>query len=1136
MKFCGGCAAPLKNNCPRCGFNNPPTFKFCGECGSGLTRDKSTPTASITGVRRVFGAAEADRQETGPPRDPLSYTPSHLVERILHEQAAIESRATVDGERKTITALFADIKGSMELIQDLDPEEARTIVDPVLHIMMNAVHRYEGYVAQSLGDGIFALFGAPIAQEDHPHRAVYAALRMQEDSRRYAERLRLERGVNIQIRVGINTGEVVVRSIRKDDLHTDYVPVGHSTGLAARAEALATPGSIVATEHTKRLTEGFFQFASMGKAQIKGVSSPIELFEIAGVGPLKTRLQAAARRGLARFVGRTTEMEQLRRALDLAKSGHGQVVAVMGEAGLGKSRLYYEFKLKTQTGCLLLETFSVSHGKALPYLPIVDLLRGYFGIQPGDDERQKREKVIGKVIALDRTLESVLPYLFLVVGLQEEDGPLKDVDPETKKHRTFDAVKRLLVRESRNQPLIVIFEDLHWLDEESQQFLDEFCEIVPATNTLLLVNYRPQYRHSWGSKSYYSQLRLDPLGSQHAEELLTSLIGGIQGPEELHSFILEKTQGNPFFIEEIVQSLFEDGILVREPTISLTKPLKDVQIPATVQGVLLARIDRLAPDEKALLQTLSVLGKQFSLALLRRVVDLSEEELDRLLDKLQASEFIFEQPAFPDPDYVFKHALTQEVSYKSMLAERRNVLHEGMAKAIEELYADRLEEQYSDLARHYSLSGNRPKAIDYLQRAGHQKLSQSAYTQGREQLTRALELFQTLPKAEQNPRTEILIRIDLGYALMALQGYAAPEVGAMLEKGRSLAESLGEAYEAARTLSGLSIHYLISGDIPKAQKISDELMKAARAQDRDDLLRSAHLYCGLDAHFMMKPKLARGHFEDFLSLHGSAARNVEFIPGQDPLSAALGSYGVILWILGYPDQARRRSEEAIARAQELSQPFSMALALNHAAQLNSFLGDFRKAQEQVSALVEISTKHNFRFWAVMGDYMKGLMKTGKGDRTQGLKEIEAAYEGFRSTGSGVGKWGGDMIKARAYARLGETERALDAVRESEASAREAGVEDFYPELVRVKGEVFQIVFKDDPGRAEECYHTAREIARKAGARSYELKAAIDLAQLKKEQGDNNGAREALEPIYSWFNEGLDTHDLKKARGILEELS
>ncbi|MGB5874719.1 MAG: adenylate/guanylate cyclase domain-containing protein, partial [Bacteroidota bacterium] len=266
MKFCGGCAAPLKNSCPRCGFDNPSTFKFCGGCGNSLIRDKASPEASITGVRRVFGAPDPDRG-SGSRRDPLSYTPSHLVERILHEQAAIESRATVDGERKTITALFADIKGSMELIEDLDPEEARSIVDPVLHIMMNAVHRYEGYVAQSLGDGIFALFGAPIAQEDHPHRAVYAALRMQEESRRYAERLRLEKGVNIQIRVGINTGEVVVRSIRKDDLHTDYVPVGHSTGLAARAEALATPGSVVATEHTKKLTEGFFQFVSMGRAQ-----------------------------------------------------------------------------------------------------------------------------------------------------------------------------------------------------------------------------------------------------------------------------------------------------------------------------------------------------------------------------------------------------------------------------------------------------------------------------------------------------------------------------------------------------------------------------------------------------------------------------------------------------------------------------------------------------------------------------------------------------------------------------------------------------------------------------------------------------------------------------------------------------
>src|SRR5215510_10385954 len=396
MKFCEECGTKLVRACPSCGQQVRPTAKFCGACGTTLTQPLPAPGAQVT---------------VASSQPPASYTPPHLAERILAEQAALEARGAADGERKTITALFADLKGSTALIEGLDPEEARAIIDPALQLMMDAVHQYEGYVAQALGDGIFALFGAPLAHEDHPQRALYAALSMQEEMRRYGDQVRLQHGVPLAMRVGINTGEVVVRSIRKDDLHTDYVPVGLSTNLAARMEQMATPGSILITAYTHKLTEGYFAFKALGQTQIKGVEDPLHVYEVLGAGSLRTRFQVNARRGLTRFVGRQTELEQLRQALEHAKAGHGQLVGVMGEPGLGKSRLVYEFKLLSQSGCLISEAYSVSHGKASPYLPVIELIQSYLDIQVQDDERKRREKVTGKVLTLDRSLEDTLPYL-----------------------------------------------------------------------------------------------------------------------------------------------------------------------------------------------------------------------------------------------------------------------------------------------------------------------------------------------------------------------------------------------------------------------------------------------------------------------------------------------------------------------------------------------------------------------------------------------------------------------------------------------------------------------------------------------------------------------------------------------------
>src|ERR1700737_4718319 len=488
-KFCATCGSPLSSRCPKCGAENAPPSAFCEDCGAALAG-----TATSTAARSPPAAAIAAAKVRGTPEQPAGDPP--------------------EGERKTVTALFADIKGSTELMEDLDPEEARAIIDPALKLMIDAAHRYDGYVVQSTGDGIFALFGAPVAHEDHPQRALYAALRMQDDLKRYSARLRESGNLPIEGRVGVNTGEVVVRLIATGAGQTEYTPIGHTSNLASRMQALAPTGSIAVTEATQRLCEGYFAFRALGPTRVKGVSEPVNVHEVIGIGALRTRLQRAAGRGLSKFVGREREMAEMRRALEQIKKSDGQIVAATGEAGLGKSRLFYEFKATSQSGCLVLETFSVSHGKASAYLPVLEFLDNYFEIEAEDDSRKRREKVGGKVLMLDRSLEDTLPYMFALLGIEETTGALAQVDAHVRQRRTLEAIKRILLRESLNQPLIVIFEDLHWVDAQTQALLALLADAIANARVLLLVNYRPEYSHGWGSKGHYAQIRLDPLGHE----------------------------------------------------------------------------------------------------------------------------------------------------------------------------------------------------------------------------------------------------------------------------------------------------------------------------------------------------------------------------------------------------------------------------------------------------------------------------------------------------------------------------------------------------------------------------------------------------------------------------------------------
>ncbi|MBI2154928.1 MAG: AAA family ATPase, partial [Candidatus Rokubacteria bacterium] len=659
--------------CPRCQHENPPQAKFCEECATSLARTCAKCGNQLSATAKF--CPECAHAVAGPatvqPRfdSPEAYTPKHLAEKILTSKSALE------GERKQVTVLFADLKGSMELLADRDPEEARKLLDPVLEHMMEAVHRYEGTVNQVMGDGIMALFGAPLACEDHAVRACYAALRMQETVKRYADGVRRAEGIPLQIRVGLNSGEVVVRSIGSD-LHMDYTAVGQTTHVAARMEQMALPGSILLSADTLALAEGYVEVRSLGPLPVKGLEAPLEVFELTRAATVRSRFQAAAARGLTRFVGREGELDQLRQALERARAGHGQVVAIVGEPGVGKSRLYWEFSHSHRAqGWLVLESGSVSYGKATNYLPIIELLRAYFSIEHADDPRKIREQVTGKLLSLDRQVEPCVSPILWLLDVPVEDETWNRLDPPQRRQRILDGVKRLLLRESQVQPLMVLFEDLHWIDAETQALLESLVESLPTARLLLLVNYRPEYSHGWGSKTYYRQVQIDPLPPESAEALLDALLGSDATLAPFKRLVIERTEGNPFFIEESVRTLVETGVLAGERgAYRLTRAVQDFQLSATAQAMLAARIDRLTPEDKRLLQAAAVIGTDVPFELLQAVADEPEDRLRRGLAQLQATEFLYETRLFPDLEYTFRHALTHEVAYGSLLADRRRAL------------------------------------------------------------------------------------------------------------------------------------------------------------------------------------------------------------------------------------------------------------------------------------------------------------------------------------------------------------------------------------------------------------------------------------------------------------------------------
>jgi class 3 adenylate cyclase/tetratricopeptide (TPR) repeat protein len=1114
-------------SCPRCRHENPPRAKFCVECAASLARACAACGAPLpTGARFCPECAHPVTAAPAPP-PPDRYTPRHLAERIL------DSRAALEGERKQVSVLFADLKGSMELLADRDPEEARRLLDPVLDRMMEAVHHYDGTVNQVMGDGIMALFGAPLAHEDHAVRACYAALRMQDAIRRYTEELRRTQGIEVQIRVGLNSGEVVVRSIGSD-LRMDYSAVGQTTHLAARMEQLATPGTIRLTAETLALAEGYVVVKSLGPIPVKGLAEPIEMYELTGAAAVRTRLQAARMRGLTRFVGRDAEMREMVRAAQEARRGRGQVVAVVGEPGVGKSRLFYEFiRSHHAAGWLVLESGSVSYGKATPYLPVTDLLRGYFRVERSDDVRAIQAKVTGNVLTLDEALKDAIPAALWLLNALPPDSTFLTLDPTERRRRTLNAVKALLLRESRVRSLVLVFEDLHWIDSETQELLDSLVESVPATPILLAVNYRPEYRHGWGGKTYYRQLRIDPLPPENAGDLLEALLGADASVAPLKPLLVARTEGNPLFLEESVRALAETGALAGSPGgYRFVKSLEAVAMPPTVHAILAARIDRLAPQDKRLLQAAAVVGKDVPFTLAVAIAELDEDGIRRGLGRLQAAEFLYEARLFPELEYTFKHALTHEVAYASLLSDRRQALHAALVTAIERLHPDRIDEHVERLAHHALRGQLRDQAVRYLHQAGDRAAARSANRDAVALYEQALGVLDELPVTSSTRTERADIRLALAGLLTGIKGAGSPEVEASYRQARELAERLDDSIRLYRALWGLWFVNYGRGEYTEALGLGTRLLQIARQGNDTGRLLEAHHALWPTLCAMGDAQAALPHMDQGLALYDPAqhASQAMLYGGHDAGACCRYHLARTRWSLGYPDGAVAMVRDAVRLAESLGHQMTLTITYGVAAFVHYQRGDWPAAREAAERSQAAAQAHGFAAWA--NDSLTILTCTAVREGRE--PRFEQVYDRIVTAGtSNIASVAvtNMLLLADAALAIGDVPRglrALDAIPLAYRNSMGA------VEIRRLRAEL--LLRGGHRAEAEHTFRDALAIARRRSERSLELRTATGLARLLAGGGRLEDARKELTPIYAWFTEGFETADLRAARANLRDLA
>jgi class 3 adenylate cyclase/tetratricopeptide (TPR) repeat protein len=997
-KFCNECGKKLEVGCPECGKANPPASKFCLKCGQDLRKPKEAKPLDFT--------------------QPQSYTPKHLADKIL------TSRSSIEGERKTVTVMFADVAGSTAMFENLDPEVVHEIMDGCFRIIMDEIHRYEGTINQFRGDGVMALFGAPIAHEDHAQRACHAALSIQKSLEPYSERLKGQYGADFKMRIGLNSGPVVVGAIG-DDLRMDYTAQGDTANFASRMESNAQPGGVLVSSHIYRQAKEFFEFEPAGGLLVKGKEEPVEAYRLIKPTEVETRIAASAAKGLTRFVGRQREIEALKETFEKVQTGEGQVVGIVGEAGVGKSRLLLEFRNalpKDEYGYF--EGRCLHYGGSMPYLPILDVTRSFIGVKEGEQEHVIRQKLKERILGLDPNLAHVIPPYQELLSLKVDDEEFAKLEPKQKREKTFEAMRDLLIRGSQDRPLVLVIEDLHWIDKTTEEFLGYMIGWLPKTRILLLLLYRPEYTHQWGSKSYYRLVTLGQLSTSTSAELVAAILEGGDVVPELRDLILNRAAGNPLFMEELTHALVQNGsIQKKDDQFVLARDVSSLQVPDTIQGIIAARMDRLEESLKRIMQVAAVIGREFAFRILETIMEM-KEELKAGLVNLQGLEFIYEKSLFPDLEYIFRHALVQEVAYNSLLINRRKEIHEKIGRAIEDLYPQRLDEFCEILAYHYFKSGNLDKAYGYLKESAKRAVRKDALFEGIRFYKEAMQIVSQLPQTDENKREQIELVLAMHVPVRST-GWAVEDYPSMLQKAESTAAELGDSKKRLHIRSLLGVYYISKGGDPQlGWKYIESCV------EHPEIVQDAELMVPI-GYDLCASCVVSGDWQRIKSIAPSIVSLIEnsqtpaefFGKPLNPYSYILAMWGLATATLGDFDQGERLLQKALPFAEEIDHRGTVGWVEFLYGSVLIFKGDGKKSVEHLQRSVRCLEESQTLLYLGLAWARLGYAHCLTGESKVAVELIEKGLRMLTDFGIPLLRSSNHWFCSRAYFELGDMERA-----------------------------------------------------------------------------------------------------------------
>jgi class 3 adenylate cyclase/predicted ATPase len=1055
-----------------------------------------------------------------------------------HAESAPAPPLPPDAERRQLTVMFCDLVDSTALSGQLDPEDWRDVVRAYQRVCSEVITRFDGHIAQLLGDGLLVYFGYPQAHEDDAQRAVRTGLEILETVEALNARLEPAKGIKLAIRLGIHTGLVVVGAMggagRQEQLALGEVP-----NLAARIQGIAAPNTVAISEATSRLVQGYFACEALGEQTLRGVAQPLNVYRVLSATGVTSRLDVAQPRGLTPLVGRDVEVTLLLERWAQAKSGQGHVVLLTGDAGIGKSRLVQVLKEHiSNEPHVRWECRSLSYFENTALFPLTDLFQRLLRFQAEETPNEKLGKLEQTLSQYRLPLEESVPLFAPLLSLsipESRYAPL-NITPQRQRQKTLETIVAILLELAEHQPVLFIVEDLHWIDPTTFEFLNLVIEQIPTTSILTLLTCRPTFQPSWSHRSYLTEITVNRLSPTQVEQIVYRITDGKTLPAEVLQQILTKTDGVPLFIEELTKTILESGQLkVDDGYYELTGSLSTFAIPATLHDSLMARLDRLV-TAKAVAQYAAVIGRQFPYDLLQAVSQLDELTLQRELGHLVEAEIIYQRGLPPQATYTFKHALIQDTAYASLLKSTRQQYHQRIALVLEEQFPETTEGQPELLAHHYTEAGLTEKAIHYWQKAGQSAIERSAHVEAIAHLRQGLALLQTLPKTPERTRQELPLHLALGASLTATKSAAAPEVQQTYTRARQLCESLEDPHQLFPILRGLWNYYNVRAEYQTAHALGEQLLTLARQAQDATMLVAAHRALGSTLFYLGATAFAQTHFAQGRVLYDPQHHRASaFLHGEDAGVTCRSYAAWTLWCLGYPAQGRRQMDEALALAQQIAHPFSLSFAFGVADMFHQLCREERCTQERAEAAIILAQEQGFPVWMAVGSILRGWALTQQGQAQEGIEQMTQGLLTYRATGAELLRPYYLALLAEAYGIIGQPEAGLTALTEALTHVDTTGERWYEAELYRLQGALLLQQASDNATEAETCFHHALDLARHHQAKSFELRAATSLARLWHQQGKRDEARVLLAPIYGWFTEGFDTADLTDAKALLHEL-